>query len=84
MKTPRLQINLENGAINIVKAARENEEPYLILDIELDELKALPPSEAAYRIGGTILNLLRVWHPSEFGEWSVPSVFDGVRKDAKD
>jgi hypothetical protein len=75
MTTPRLEIFLENGALCIAKVDNENEGTRLIVDIEMDELKSLTPAEATHRVGGTVLNILRLWHGEAFGAWQVPAIF---------
>jgi hypothetical protein len=77
MTTPRLEIYLENGSLCIAKVDDERVGTRLIMDIEVADLKTLATADAAHRIGGTVLNLLRLWHPNEFGEWQVPPVFGG-------
>jgi hypothetical protein len=83
MIKPYLQINIQNGVLNVLKIADPSDESYLILDIDIEDLKSLSPADAAYRIGGTVLNLLSTWNPSDFGGWSVPAVFEGLGKDGK-
>jgi hypothetical protein len=74
----KLMISVENNSLNIVRTVSPvSERDFLIVDLELDELKELAPSEAAYRVGATVLNLLAHWHPNEFGEWKVPPPSDG-------
>lgn len=75
MKTPRLEIFLENDALCIAKVDDEKAGTRLIVDIEMEELKSLSPTDVTYRVGGTVLNILRLWHPQEFGDWQVPAVF---------
>lgn len=83
MEKPHLKISIENGVLKIVRGSTGVDEPFLILEVEIEELKVLQPAEAAHRIGGTVLNLLRTWHKSDFGDWIVPSVYDGLGKDAE-
>jgi len=75
MKTPRLEIYLQDDRLCIAKVDDGNLGARLIVDIEMDELKSLNPTDATYRVGGTVLNVLRLWHEKEFGEWSVPPIF---------
>lgn len=76
MATPRLEIYLdESDNLCIAKVEATGTASRLILDIDLDELKSLDPKDAAYRVGGTVLNILRIWYKEKFGEWEVPSVF---------
>ena len=77
MMTPRLEIFLKDGALCIAKVDDDQVGTRLIMDIEMDDLKSLTANDATYRVGGTVLNLLRLWHPKEFGEWQVPPVFGG-------
>jgi len=73
MTTPRLEIYLENGStVCIAKVERPDAERRLIFDVDLEQIKSENPQDAAYRLGGAVLNILRVWHKREFGEWSVP------------
>lgn len=74
MTTPRLEIFLENNSLYIAKVDRDAPRK-LIVDIDVDELKALSPSDASYRVGGTVLNMLKLWHAEVFGEWEVQPVF---------
>ena len=75
MTTPRLEIFLKDGALCIAKVDDEKVGARLIVDIEMDELKSLSPNDATYRVGGTVLNILRLWHGQAFGDWQVPAVF---------
>lgn len=73
----KLLISVEGNSLNIVRTVSPvSERDFLIVDLELEELKELVPSEAAYRVGATVLNLLAHWHPNEFGEWKVPPPSD--------
>lgn len=73
----KLLISVEGNSLNIVRTVSPvSERDFLIVDLELEELKELVPSEAAYRVGATVLNLLAHWHPKEFGEWKVPPPSD--------
>lgn len=75
MKVPRLEIYLDQEAsLCISKVEKQNAESRLIVDVPLDELKALGPEDAAHRIGGTVLNILGLWHKQAFGSWEVPAV----------
>jgi hypothetical protein len=73
MNKPRVEIFLdENSNLCLTKVEHTGAEPKMILDIELADLLQESPTEAAYRLGGTVLNLMRLWHREEFGEWQVP------------
>ena len=77
MTTPRLEIYLDDSDnLCIAKVEKAGAASRLILDIELDDLKALDPKDASYRVGGTVLNILRIWHKEKFGAWEVPGVSD--------
>lgn len=74
---PRLEIylgNRNNLCISTVK--NKNAEPRLLVDVPLDELKALGSEDAAHRIGGTILNVLALWHKQAFEDWQKLAVRD--------
>ena len=76
MTTPRLEIYLdESGALCIAKKERLDAPSRVILSVELDELKSLNPADGAYRVGGTVLNVLRLWHKEEFEDWEVPGLY---------
>lgn len=63
MTTPRLEVYLdESDNLCIAKVEKAGAASRLILDIELDDLKSFDPVDASYRVGGTILNILRIWH----------------------
>jgi hypothetical protein len=83
MQKPHLQISIQNGVLKIIRSSNGVDEPFLILEVEIEDLKVLQPAEAAHRIGGTVLNLLRTWHKSDFGDWIVLPVFDGLGKDSE-
>lgn len=76
MNNPHLKIFLKDHCLCIGKVEDENSEMKLIIDIDVEELMALDPQDAAHRVGGTVLNVLRLWHEKTFGEWQVPPVFD--------
>lgn len=82
MNVPRLEIHLnEELDLCIVKVEELGGEPRLIVDVPLEELKALNPENAAYQIGGTVLNVLGLWYKKAFGNWQVPSVADQAQGD---
>jgi hypothetical protein len=82
MRTPRLEIYLDgNLKLCIGKVESNTELPRLIVDIDLDELKSYEPENAAHRVGGTILNILKIWHEKAFEDWEVPVVSEEVRTD---
>ncbi len=68
----RLLISIEGGSLNIVRTGSQSARDFLILDLELEDLTALEPTDAAFRVGATVLNLLACLHPKDFGEWKVP------------
>lgn len=75
MNVPRLEIHLDREAsLCISKIEERNAESRLMIDVPLDELKALGPKDAAHRIGGTVLNILGLWHKQAFGSWELPTV----------
>ncbi|WP_072427671.1 hypothetical protein [Chitinimonas taiwanensis] len=83
MNVPRLEIHLNQELeLCIAKVERPGDESRLIIDMPLDELKALDPESAAHRIGGTVLNILGRWHKQAFRDWQVPS--DGEHSQGND
>jgi hypothetical protein len=77
MTTPRLEIYFDDSDnLCIAKVERIGATSRLILDIELNDIKALDPKDASYRIGGTVLNILRIWHKEKLGAWKVPGISD--------
>lgn len=73
MNIPRIEIYLdENSTLCVAKVENAGAQSRLILDIDLDDLKALKPEDAAYRVGGTVLNILKIWHKEKFDNWVVP------------
>jgi len=82
MNVPRLEIYLnQESDLCIAKVERENAESRLIVDVPIDELKTFSPESAAHRIGGTILNILGLWHKQVFGNWEVPAVSGNSQQD---
>jgi len=74
MAAPRVEIYLHNNSLCISKVDNEDDGKFLVVETEMDELKKLEPTDAAYKVGGTVLNLLRLWHTKEFKDWQVPTV----------
>lgn len=75
MNVPRLEIYLDQETnLCIGKVEHQNAESRLILDVPLDEIKALDPEVAAHRVGGTVLNIMGLWHKQAFGNWEVPGL----------
>jgi len=82
MSVPRLEIHLnQEAALCIAKVEREDAESRLIVDVPLGELEATGAEGAAYRIGGTVLNILRLWHKEAFENLAVPAVGDAMQDD---
>jgi len=82
MNVPRLEIHLDQESdLCIAKVERENGESRLIVSVPIDEIKALSPENAAHRIGGTVLNILGLWHKQVFGNWEVPAVGANSQQD---
>ncbi|MEO6146361.1 MAG: hypothetical protein ABIP04_04690 [Sulfuriferula sp.] len=82
MNVPRLEIYLNQETdLCIAKVERQDAESRLIVDVSLDELKALGPESAAHRVCGTILNILGLWHTRAFGKWEVPAVSENPQDD---
>lgn len=74
MTVPRLEIYLgEQQKVCIAKVEREGAESRLIFDISLDELKSSELEAASSKFGGTIFNLLNMWHKGAFEGWGIPS-----------
>ncbi|MDC8756990.1 hypothetical protein [Janthinobacterium fluminis] len=63
----------EQQNLCIAKNEREGEESRLIWDIELDKLKSSKLDVASAKFGGTIFNLLNMWHKGAFEDWGIPS-----------
>ncbi|MHA6851500.1 hypothetical protein [Ralstonia pseudosolanacearum] len=81
MKTPYLEIYLNQEDDLCIARAKDKDIPFqLIVNVTLDELRASDPTDAAYRVGGTVLNLLQSWHEQLFGDWKVPAA-KGVQHD---
>ena len=77
MKVPRLEIYLNQETdLCIAKVEHENAESRVIVDVAVDELKALGSENAAHRIGGTVLNILGLWHKQVFENLEVPPVIE--------
>jgi len=73
MKTPYVEIYLSPEDGLCIARAKAADVPFqLIVNVPLDELQALDPADAAYRVGGTVLNLLRSWHGETLGGLKVP------------
>ncbi len=73
MNLPRIEIFLdEKSNLCLTKVERANADPKVILELELEELLREQPAEAAHRLGGTVLNILRLWNRDKFGNWEVP------------
>lgn len=82
MNVPRLEIYLNQETdLCIAKVERENAESRLIVDVPIDELKTLGPESAAHRIGGTVLNILGLWHKQVFGNLEVPAASGNSQHD---
>ena len=82
MNVPRLEIYLNHETdLCIAKVEKQNAESRLMVNVPLDELKADDPENAAHRIGGTVLNILGVWHKQAFGTWEVPAVGQSLQND---
>ena len=82
MTVPRLEVFLnQETALCIAKVERDNGESRVIVEVPMDELRALEPGNAAYRIGGTVLNILRLWHKSVFENWETPGVMGDFEGD---
>ena len=74
MTVPRLEIYLdEQQKLCIAKVEREGAESRLIFDIGLDEIKSSELDAASAKFGGTIFNLLNMWHKGAFEGWGIPS-----------
>lgn len=75
MKVPRLEIYLSRKeGLCIAKVETQDAESRLIVNVPLEELMTHESADAAYRVGGTVLNILRLWHKQVFGDWEVPAV----------
>jgi hypothetical protein len=75
MKEPHLEIYLnQDGDLCIARAKRSDVPFQLIVRVPPEELLTYEPADAAYRIGGSVLNLLQSWHGPLFGEREVPAV----------
>ena len=69
MKMPYVEIYVSSEDGLCIARAKAADVPFqLIVNVPLDELQALDPADAAYRVGGTVLNLLRSWHGEMLGE----------------
>lgn len=85
MKAPRLEIYLdEKSDLCISKIESIDSEPRLIFNIELDELKSFELEAASTKLGGTILNLLNLWHKDALDGWGIPSAKENARMDDYD
>lgn len=75
MKAPYLEIYLDSKEGLCISRAKAKDVPFhLLVNIPLGELSAYDPEDVAYRIGGTVLNLLQSWHGQLFGDWEVPAI----------
>lgn len=75
MTAPRLEIYLdEQQKVCVAKVERDGGDSRLIFDIGLDELKSSELEVASSKLGGTIFNLLNIWHKGAFEGWGIPSV----------
>ena len=78
MSTPRLEIYFDTDAgLCVSKVEKPNADPRLIVNVPVNELEAMGSQDAAYRVGGTVLNILRIWHKDAFDNLEVPSVSEG-------
>lgn len=74
MIVPRLEIYLDaQKNLCIAKVECEGEKSRLIFDVGLDELKSAELGAASAKFGGTIFNLLNIWHNAAFEGWGIPS-----------
>lgn len=83
MKTPYLQIYVSPEDGLCIARAKAADVPFqLIVNVPLDELRALDPADAAHRVGGTVLNLLRSWHEGMLGELKATPASAGEMDDS--
>lgn len=72
MNKPRLEIYLNQGQNFCISKVSQQGNQLPVVDIPLDELKALGPENAAYRIGATVLDILDILHPQAFESFKAP------------
>lgn len=81
MKAPYVEIYLsQEDGLCIARAKAPNVPFQLIVNVPVDDLLALDPADAAHRVGGTVLSLLKSWHGETLGDLKVPE----ARADERD
>jgi hypothetical protein len=80
MYVPRLEIYLNQETdLCIAKVERLDAASRLIFSVPLNELKALEAEDASRRVGGTVLDIIRIWYKQAFGEWKALEVDEDVQ-----
>ncbi|MCT7307908.1 hypothetical protein [Ralstonia wenshanensis] len=75
MKAPYVEIYLsQEDGLCIARAKAPNVPFQLIVNVPLEDLRALDPADAAHRVGGTVLGLLQSWHGETLGDLNVLEV----------
>lgn len=70
MKYPLLHVYLDDDQnLCFAKVERAGENPRLIIDVTLDEMKACSLAELQEKVGGTVVGLLKVWNKELFSTW---------------
>ncbi len=84
MNVPRLEIYLDSQqSLCVAKVEREGD-ARLIVEIGLTELKSSTLEVASSNLGGSISNLLSLWHKHVLDEWGIPSVEESSQSDDYD
>lgn len=52
------------------RSERSGEEPRLIIDVTLDEMKICSLAELQEKVGGTVVGLLKMWNKDLFVHWN--------------
>ncbi|MFT3664285.1 hypothetical protein [Piscinibacter sp.] len=51
------------------KVERLGENPRLVIDVTLDEMKVCSLAELQEKVGGTVVGLLKIWNKELFADW---------------
>jgi hypothetical protein len=77
MNVPRLEIYLnESSKLCIAKVDCIGADSRIIIDMDIDELKAHGLEGAASQVGQGIIHILSLWHKKEFETWDIPKMQD--------
>lgn len=78
LETPEVRIFINNGVLHIgMKLKKNRQMESMTIDVDMEELTALSPSDGAFRIGSTVISFLRIFQSEDFGDWAPPPVFKG-------